>query len=228
MKVIVRIRWDLPWLDAEKRDRFPQRCTSEWQQERWRLFERYTLPSLMRQTHEDWEAWLLCDPSLASLHFLQRPASGVIKVYNTREAARRIDEAVFLMRIDSDDMLAPDALAEMVHLARYRNPSDRPFVQLDHGVAWHEPTETLYRWVNPSPPFYGLIVTGEDVFEKRDLPGLGHHGEARARARVFESDDPSFCVVLHGANISNSKDGSWVRGTIEGDRRAEIMRRFGL
>src|ERR1051326_5560838 len=129
MKVILRVRWDLPWIDpATNIDRFPERKTVEWQRERWRLFEKYTLPSLEAQTHRDWQAHLLADGALEDVHRDVLPSSlldRVSIVCNPRDraiflAAELNDRAAFYMRIDSDDMLAPDALRMMVAEATRR------------------------------------------------------------------------------------------------------------
>lgn len=233
MRALVRIRWDTKWSGPNGEDRFPQRCTIEWQRERMRLFLRYTLPSLVKQTYHPVDVWLLSDPANRSLHEqlglepFESPINPVWQfrhIYDSkRDAQDMADEApVFLMRIDSDDILSLDAIALLVEHAH----EGKPYVQLDTGVAWHEPSGTLYRWPNPSPPFYGRIVTAEELMD--GLPGLGHHGKIRPECKVLKTEEPTFCVLLHGGNISNSTERRWCTDKIEGEEKARIMGRFGL
>lgn len=214
MKVLLRVRWDKPWTDVQGRDRFPERKTAAWQHHRRQLWHRYTLPSLVAQTHTDWEAVLLCDIDNRAHHAeLHGPRCRV--VYGGLGAT---DEDVLLMRIDSDDILAPEALATLVQAAA--DLGDKTYAQLDTGVAYHVATDTLYQWANPSPPFYGRVVRAGST-----LPGLGHHAQVRPECKVIQTDDPMFCVVLHDTNISNCRERAWCLPT---PHNPNTLHRMGL
>ena len=229
MKVVIRSRWDLIWSGPNGEDRFPHRNTIEWQRERWRLFTRYTLPSLQRQTHADWECWLLADSANKWMHDRVRGSGDrrAVLVYQPNWWAKEIAgdvDSIFLTRLDSDDLLAPEALSIMVDASK--DMGGNKYVQLDTGVAWHAATETLRRWRNPSPPFYGRVVTADEL--RKGLPGLGHHGQVRPECKVIATDEPTYCVLLHGGNISNSPDRAWCNEAIVGAEKERIMKRFGL
>lgn len=217
MRVIVRIRWDRMWPAEDGSDRFPERCTAAWQQRRWELFTRFTLPSLQRQTHDDWEAWLLADLANANWH-APMPHPRVFYVYDEKNWARDFGREAFVMRLDSDDMLAPGALAALLTAAR---SSTAEFAQLDTGVAWDLNARRLWYWKNPSPPFYGRAA---DLSE--GLPDFGHHGKIRSRCEVVTTEQPMFCVLLHGGNISNN-DRVWTAGILT-ERDRETRELFGL
>ena len=221
MKTIIRIRWDRIWPGPNGEDRFPARLTADWQARRWQLFTSYTLPSLFRLESPDWEAWLLADATNQRFH--PAVADNRIRfVYDEDSAARALAAPIFLMRIDSDDMLSPDALGRLL------DPTLRQkYAQLGTGVAWCEATQTFHRWINPSPPFYGRRVEAAEL--SMGLPGLGHHGHARAESDFIEWVEPLFCVVLHGANISNSTERAWFDPeALTGAARDVCRRRFGL
>lgn len=228
MKVILRIRWDTPWLDANKTDRFPKRKTAEWQALRWAIFTNYMLPSLQKQTHADWEAWLLCDPENAHLHRIDIAEPRVRFAYDLRATARTVfehyDAGVFLMRIDSDDMLAPDALQSL--LACTDQLSAHKFLQFGDGYAWHIGTKKLYHWANPSPPFYGYVAHSQVL--KHTLPDLGHHAKAREQSYIVSPGQQMYCVLLHDDNLNNAPNRAWCRGPIAGPDMERATQWFRL
>jgi len=226
VKVVLRIRWDMPWLDDQGRDRFPKRCTPAWQQLRLALFMRYTLPALQRQTHADWEAWLLADQ--ANLHMHPTMVEPRVRfVYNFKDACAKLGDAgndVFFMRIDSDDILAPDALAAFIHHAKYLDSGNYRYLQFGDGYAWHTASERIYTWNNPSPPFYGYVAPAAVL--ETNVPSFGHHAEARTMSYVIHG--PMYCVVMHGDNISNQPSRAWCKGPLDGPECGLLIERFGL
>jgi len=203
LKTIIRIRWDRIWRGPHGEDRFPRRLTEEWQRYRRDLFLRYTLPSLWG-TCADWCVWLLADRANKRMH---QPLDRCEYVYDDA-ALVQPTERTLLVRMDSDDMLAPIAIRAL-ELSLRRVPS-KEFAQLDTGVAWHPASQTLYRWRNPSPPFMVRFVDpGDDIEKSLDF---GNHGLMRNQCSVVETMTPTFCVVLHGDNISNSVDSAWIDG----------------
>lgn len=208
--VNVRIRWDTPWLGGGGRDRFPARTTQAWQDERRRLFERYTLPSLCAQTYRGHvRVFLLVDPALEGFHRWVPSISFDGRARPTRlepiqiflvsdEAELRdhllLDRPELWTRIDSDDVLAPDALARMDAVAR-EHP-DR-WVQLRNGFALDESTGRVHHWDHPSPAFYGRL--------SRAMPEWPNHMTV-AKQAVRVPGGGLFGVVVHGDNISNHLD----------------------
>ena len=208
MRAIIRIRWDLPWYDADGNDRFPERKTKEWQAERLRLFETYTLPSLRAQTHEDWIACLQIDPDVTfdtfafSAEDLDRRVRAVMSRDDEATAGYGAERRAFVMRLDSDDMISPSTIEKLIANAR----KDR-FVMLNDAIAWSEREQAFRSWINPAPPCYGKIVEGPI-----DFSIFGHHVEnGRNAVRVDSHEDqPAILgVVLHKNNISNAADGPW-------------------
>ena len=204
MKVLIRMRWDIPWHDADGRDRFAYRASEDFQRSRWGIFTRYTLPSLRRQTHDDWECLLFADPALKA-HHQTPPDQRVRWAYGglTRDVEERTED-VYFMRMDSDDMLAPESMAMLVRLAPQ---VPRLYTQLDHGCAYDPIADCAYWWDNPSPPFYGRLWSGRDG----SLPEFGHHVADREQAATLKTPRFAFCVLLHGGNISNQPDRSWCK-----------------
>lgn len=212
MKVVVRIRWDRIWPDAEGRDRFPVRKTMEWQRKRWMLFLQSTYPSLLAQTHQAWEIWLLADPELKPLHAELSRSAQVTWKYEDRPV---LPADCAVMRIDSDDAMGREALALMLERL-----GEKKFVQLDRGFALAS-DGTIYEWRNPSPPFLMMKGMGGE-----SLPDFGNHGKAREDAVVIPEEP--YLVLLHDTNICNKVGSSWVKGEIFEPQRQAILHRCGV
>ena len=221
---ILRIRWDVPHA-SWRVDR-----GSAFQQYRWRLFTRFTLPSLQRQ-RVPWQAWLWADPELSALHEkLPLRDSRVRFVYDLDQEARSVGEAeagrAFMIgRIDSDDMLAPETL-DIVGQARHVDAA-RPFLQLFSGCAYDERRNRVLPWSNPSPAFVFRPATSADSAE--GFPSLaGKHSRVHQESVHLRTPAPAFCVVLHGRNVSNSPEAKYAKGKLPRSLDSDARARFGL
>jgi hypothetical protein len=221
---ILRIRWDVPFA-SWRVDR-----GRAFQQYRWRLFTRFTLPSLQRQ-RVPWQAWLWADPELNALHEeLPLGDSRVRFVYDLDQEARSVGEAeagrAFMIgRIDSDDMLAPETL-DIVGQARHVDAA-RPFLQLFSGCAYDERRNRVLPWSNPSPAFVFRPATGADL--AGGFPSLGgKHSRVHQESVHLRTPAPAFCVVLHGRNLSNSPEAKYAKGKLPRLLDSDARARFGL
>ena len=222
--IILRIHWDLLLGGRSKDER---RKTAEWQAYRLDLFKRFTLPSLQAQTAVDWRAWLRCDPELVHLHGpLREMAAGDARiqiVYNANSeavltATERPGRVVF-GRIDSDDMLRPDALARW----EMEGPG---LVQFGDGYGLDPRTGSLWEWNHPSSPF--IAEVGDWKMLGHGMPGLGgNHGQVHKIARRID-DARWYMVLCHGDNVCNRAGGAWCGRPLDGDERDEVLKTFGL
>jgi hypothetical protein len=224
---ILRIRWDVPFTrNAWHVDR-----GRAFQQYRWSLFTRFTLPSLHRQ-RVPWRAWLWADRELAALHAeLPLDDSRVRFVYDLDEEARSVSEAepgrAFMIgRIDSDDMLAPEALAVVGHAARQVDAARR-CLQMFGGCAYDEPRNRVLPWRHPSPAFVFRPMMGTDL--AAGFPSFGgKHSHLHQESVHLATLTPPFCVVLHGKNLDNSPDRKYAKGTLPRWLDRDVRTRFGL
>jgi hypothetical protein len=224
---VLRIRWDVLFTrTAWHVDR-----GSAFQRYRWRLFTKYTLPSLRRQGAH-WRAWLWADPELAALHAeLSPPDARVRFVYDLDGEARSLGanepRPLFVFgRMDSDDMLAPDAL-EVVGRSVQRTDAARPYLQLFSGCAYDESRNRILPWTYPSPAFVFRPIAGADLAEGMPSFGGKHSGIHKQSVRVT-TPEPSFCVVLHGRNLANSPEARYAKGRVPREVDRGIRARFGL
>jgi len=222
--IFLRIHWDLLLGGRSKDER---RKTAEWQAYRLDLFKRFTLPSLQAQSVKDWRAWLRCDPALEPLHGPLRELSAtdsrVQIVYDANRkaqdaAASRYDKVVF-GRIDSDDMLHPEALARW-------QVEHHGLVQFGDGYGYDPRSGNLLEWNHPSSPF--IAEVGDWTILERGMPGLGgNHGQVYKLAKRID-DARWYMVICHGDNVCNRSGGAWCGRTIEGDERLAVLKTYNI
>jgi hypothetical protein len=221
---ILRIRWDIPFTS------WPVERGRAFQQYRWKLFTRFTLPSLQRQ-RVPWQVWLWADAALRTLHEeLPSCDSRVRFVYDLDQAAQSTGEkqagrAFVIGRIDSDDMLAPETL-ELVEQARHVDEA-RPFLQLFSGCAYDARRNRVVPWSNPSPAFVFRPTMGVDL--ARGFPSLGgKHSHVHQESVHLRTSAPAFCVLLHGRNLSNTPEAQYAKGRLPPLLDGPTRARFGL
>jgi len=209
--VIVKTRFSLRWRGA-----LP---TFEWLRKRLDLLKAATLPSLKAQTmpHFDWA--ILTDPDLANvvsdlfrdLDLPGRPA--IVPVAPTAptmredvtESLRRDRKRFLVVRLDSDDALAPTALEHIVAAAATCGDGES-LINLPSGIlldwttgkAWKRRFRDRYQG-----PFYALLHANRDCV----LFSGGDHRTARAHRRVEIVPGTSWLQTVHSDNIDNRISG---------------------
>lgn len=223
--IVLRINWNVSLGRRAKDDR---RTRLWWQRRRWDLFRRYTLPSLQAQSCGDWQAWLRCDPELSRLtepmaRVLERTEPRCRVVYDTPAAAAELAAArpdpLIFGRLDSDDLLHPQALA--------RWSAESPgLVQFGFGYALDHATGRLFEWNHPSAPFIARV--GDWRMLHKGLPHLGgNHGRAHRIARRID-DGRWYMVVLHGGNLCNVLRAPWLGPQLIDEHRSAVLAEFGM
>lgn len=224
--IILRCNWNLDYYwrpDGVARD-------DAWQAYRERIFKQYTLASLQRQTHDDWQVWLRCDITHMPTTELMRCRLGdnrVRTLYHIHswamEKAKELwanQERVIFGRIDSDDMLHPEALAR---LAQETEPG---LVQFGFGYALDLTTGRLYEWNHPSSPFIAEIDALDTM--RYGMPELGgNHGRVHRYARRID-DRRWYMVTVHGDNVCNRLPSRWSGAEIDGTERDRVLAEFGV
>tara|TARA_Y100000310_G_scaffold315428_1_gene365952 strand:- start:4986 stop:5672 length:687 start_codon:yes stop_codon:yes gene_type:complete len=217
--MIVRVNWNQRF-NREKT--WAQRHDMKWYVYRWGLWKQYTEPSLLRQTHQDFEAWLLCDPELREFtDWMPMPDSRFRLIYDRDTEARKVKPKPQMLyaRIDNDDMYCDTALQEL-----YEAPRDKPYIQFAEGWVLNHEDQRLYVWNNPSPAFLAK-TGGPDMFATR-LPGMINHGDVcKVAHRIMGK---KFVVVVHGNNVCNRMAGRYIGPEITGSHKAKVFAEYHL
>ncbi len=218
--VIVKTRFSLRW-----RGELPSR---EWIDERLELLRRVTLPSLRAQTLQDFDWVVLTDPDweervIEEFSRLAVPArTTVVPVAfdgrtsrpELREAVRRERRRFLVVRLDSDDALAPDALERMSEAARglgeeggLVNLPEGAVLDWASGAIWRRRFRPHYQG-----PFCALAHSDID----RLFDTGGEHRHAREGRKLVNLDGVAWLQTVHSGNIDNRIVGRTVADRMKG------------
>lgn len=229
-----------------------RRCPGnpDWWKERADILAEYTIPSLLNQKVQ-FEIWAgiaeetrdICRPALdvlerAGTHVVFHPARDAEK-YGKGVAREAIMEAldgydaVMFAQLDADDMYVDDALAAMaVH-----KPEEGLVLLFRNGYYLNAATGEM-QTCSPGPcppPFFGRVYTkaycdDPDGYEKEWVYCVTHPSLLKSKKRV-DLPDGKYVFVCHERNTTSSwervKKGNRLKRLVEGEEKAEVLRRCG-
>lgn len=178
----------------------------DWLHYRVHLYRQFTLASLRRQTFQDFDIILQCcqaNKRLMDPYIDMLKEAGVTVVFDEgRQYFANLPSKytkLSYVRLDSDDMYAPQALDIMrASLSMWHA------VQCVGGFWWNIPRRIVRRWIRKSPPFFGITVRRRQVKEIFNVLGtrLGAHGHVKFRSRIQPAILPPglFLVLNHAQN----------------------------
>lgn len=226
-RTILRITWNLCFY--KRLQTLAQRKKPEWYRFRWALWKEFTEPSLLRQTHDDFDVWLLCDPKLRKFTRWMEDAFPdtrfrVVYDWNAASVAVAADkpDRIILARLDNDDALAADALATY-HTAA-DELGDKNTIQLADGWVWDREKGILYESANPSPAFMAM-VGGWEIMKNR-FPAMGNHSKAQFTA--LRIPGKLWLMCCHGNNVCNRPYGAWVGREVTGTEKEAVLAEYGI
>lgn len=205
-------------------DRRGPHAIQEWFDERLLFFRDHTFESLLRQTSKTWKLWVNYDDSetmrMVKLS-MERvvgsrgswPLLGLRVVESVGDEPCGIggtDDYVYVTRLDSDDLLAPDAL-EIVHRTRPRSYGDVETSIFCRGYIHDLVRGRTGVYVNPSSPFHTLMFP-RAVFCDPTKYGVvwhrvGDHSMVRSSGIPYQVlPDFKFTVLIHGNNFLSDFD----------------------
>jgi hypothetical protein len=164
---------------------------------RMQIYFRYTLPSLLAQTDQDFRIWLDCRPGSEGQIQPYLPALEEAKVLVTFDRGKAYltqlpgsPSHFLLMRVDSDDCYAPDA----VQLVKENHKQQKATI-FDQGWIWLAKPRVLYPWKYHSPPFYTLRL---EINEHGMVwPEHAGHNAVRDTFQAEVLPTGRFCVIRH-------------------------------
>lgn len=186
-------------------------CNDEWMEHRFKLFEKYCLPSILDQTSTSFD-WVLLFHHKTNEKWKQYAEELVAKHPRFRilYVGRRwlVELQCFLVddcttdylittRLDNDDVLAPDYIKH-VQARAVKNI----FTFIDHPIGYRLKKGKLYYHLESYNPFLSLIEKNDAPQSVLSLP----HGKIIARYNVITgSKDPLWMQIIHDRNYSNFK-----------------------
>ena len=246
-EIYVLVRWNVDFTkDAASNSKYHQRirdmrATKEWEKRRIAVWKRYTMPSLLRQTYQNFRVILLCDGSkrdewdnLIETLPQDRNIFGLLGTEHWNEWREMLldngDEydRIMFCRLDSDDMYHFTAINKFVVAVREKDRKGKTHIQAMKGYGYDLVSRTVHRWANPSPPFFCVVVDRRDL--EKDLSGsmgIAHHGKLGRRAYRIQ-DEALFCVTINGTNICNRSSVPWKKERIEGSELDLVRKDYGL
>jgi hypothetical protein len=192
-----------------------------WIEHRLRLFEDYCLPSVIRQSEQNFNWFIYFDDStptryLEQMRSLIAPFSHIsIKmcafwesptlIKHVRETLSEDTRWIITSRLDNDDGVHREFVSRLHEAARER----REFLNFPCGVILYAGKCYLYR--HPSNAFLSLV---EPVDEMRTAWSIAHESAIQVAPVRQLSDVPGFLQVVHGQNVSNKPRGHRVRARV--------------
>ena len=194
------------WLDVEqflgvsKQPFMKNIRTPNWVKRRIRLFNAFTLPSLLNQQFEDFQIFLFCGRTFQRLHKDITKHERLHVIYDngrTKYLSEIQTPYVNITRIDSDDMFRKDLMDEVT--GKVKRTDKRECLVFKHVIQWNTHHKFISDFYLPRSPFCShtfprSIYTDWIAFKKQQFmdykscPRLGTPGKV--------------CIIRHGANVT--------------------------
>lgn len=215
--------------------------TPEWLTYRMRFFHEFTLQSLLNQTEQDFRIFLLCNKKNSKIRNVYKWHPRVELCEDMgRSRYEAIDtDYVAILRIDSDDLLHREALA---NIKEGLIVSDRRECMIFRKlILWNVPCGYIKKprpYYDPAPP-YTVHTFPKAVYrdwENFDMHhNVGHGNAGGLLPETVELPEYRICVVKHWMNTGRIKRGkrlvtkSKPNGAIvDKDKMAAILSDFGI
>jgi hypothetical protein len=199
----------------------------EWFQERVKVFKEFTLPSIQKQTCQNFEWLLLFDaqtpfnhvyeirkvikdfPNTYSL-FLQLPKAWIYKKYSETNSTlidytplieHIVPQSKYSLqtRLDNDDALMPDTIAKIQEFVL--TTKDHYVIDIRHGYILDSVNKRAFKAVHPlGSPFLSLFQLNNEDF--RAVYCMIHKQITR-RCFARTINDRLWVMHVHGNNVSN-------------------------
>lgn len=194
------------------------------------------MPSLLRQSHKNFSVWICCDPAEPSENeelskTLADPRFQIITNWRNQVAELCFkgdpNDPLIFCRMDSDDMYGKRLIQTFNEKSIKVLDSGKNFLQPQSGYAYQILNRKIYRWENPSPAFFAVVMRRNQAERMARGPALYHHGHVREKALIL-NHEPMFCVTLHDVNICNLPRVSWLGEEITDSELETVRAEYGI
>ncbi|MGL4738049.1 MAG: glycosyltransferase [Cellulosilyticaceae bacterium] len=226
MKVVVKIKFNVPYTQF-KNPFVEERLTQQWIEQRLSVFMKYTYKSLVRQSNQQFKAFVLYDPKSEEVlkEELNKYDGLNTNIVFTHDFEKDIEEYIgneacfAMLYLDSDNMIHPTFVQRV-----YDMPiEDTEVIISQRGYVYEEINHrvSLYYYGAPDT-FYTLIYPTKQYFEgfRYNYPcnqyGDVIHGNylLKLKYRVFK--ERMFIVTIHGKNVSHDIERMFGYKTVQG------------
>lgn len=205
--------------------------TRGWILNRFALWERTAMNSIMRQSVADWHYMLLCDPACAKITepLKERITDPRISIVHGDEEEREwrrnlpLAEKYVVARLDSDDRYHPQAGRGFLRNAMRATPQ-RPYLQYNVGFAHDHVRNQLFDWTQRSSPFVAMVL-GAQYRQRSRIRFLPHHKIAEVATALGGG---YFMVTIHGNNTSTRSTCGCIKDPLSSARALSVAKQFGI
>ena len=185
-----------------------------WLDERFRLFERYCLPSIVGQTNQNF-TWVILSSEQTPTKYKERlsqyaqtysnikleycPYYDDVNILYKEIGEKHIADNNFLLstRIDNDDMLSLDFVQTLQSHVKYI--SDKAIITFPNGIQWFERESITCGISYPPNHFLNFLEPRQEI---RTCLGVDHT-KVNPRKLIQLKQDSMWCEIVHGNNICN-------------------------
>lgn len=185
-----------------------------WLEERFRLFEKYCLPSITKQTKQNF-TWVILSSDQTPTQYKDR-LSQYTQIYSNIEleycpyydnvnilykeiGEKYIADNEFLLstRIDNDDMLALDFVQALQSYIKHAN--NKEIITFANGIQWFEKESMTFGISYPQNHFLNFLEPRNDIHTCLGMD----HTKVDPRTLIQLKQDSMWCEIVHGNNICN-------------------------
>ena len=204
------------------RDKYQQSVRSEgWLEQRFMLFEKFCLPSILGQTNKEFE-WIVLfdtetperfkekikDYKLICPQFLPlfvKPEHGkyFCQIFKNEVSKRMTGQYILTTYLDNDDALNKDFIENLHNKAN--EIDSKAFICYSDGFQYFTDSNLLFEIHYPTNHFISLLEKGNRETLKT-VYGYGSHAyinKIPGLKIVYIPDSPQWCEVIHERNMVN-------------------------
>jgi len=196
------------WLKAGST--FTKGLDNDWLNYRWKIFTRFTVPSIAGQSNNDFDWVIMCHER--SPTWLRERAKTLELPCRVRFSFNQNDpalddlndpslDAVLSTRIDSDDAFHRCAMAR-VRESFEADPYSYEILNFEIGYQYDSLGERLAVVRRISPPF-GTKINLPPILDPLDTGGRHDTLHKKYVYKNISHGDPMFLIVIHDANIQS-------------------------
>lgn len=199
----------------------------EWVKGRIRLYHEFTLRSILNQSFQDFRIIVLCGNRYKEI---TKNASWHDRVEVCYDSGKALNDSIdtdylSITRIDSDDLMHKDAMAEVSQNLILTNK--RECLIFDKCLQWHRPDLYMSIHYRRSPPTYTQIFP-KSIYKNWELFHSQHflpHGKAGGRLSTTKRlSVHKYCIVRHWLGNNRIRHGKKLIIINEAERQQKAIK----